>query len=91
MIPIDGPVGHHRPHFSPSLRPLAREVPGGPPPRVDEVAAPGREQSLDGIASRLGMSVVELLAALDGGMSLRDVFAERGVAPAPGSIADMRM
>lgn len=45
---------------------------------------------LSGIAEQLGMTVSQLITALEPeGMTIRQLFAERGIAPAPGSFTDL--
>lgn len=48
--------------------------------------------NLSGIAQELGMTVSQLVAELDkDGITVQRLFAERGIAPPPGTIADLTM
>jgi hypothetical protein len=50
------------------------------------------EPGLSGIAQQLGMTVSQLIHELDqDGVTIRSLFAERGIAPAPGSLADLAL
>lgn len=98
MIPPTPPVGHGSTRSSEPV-----DVVRTPPPAADLSSStssdvPDRstgrspvDASLDGLASQLGMTVVELISAMDSGRSLSELFTERGIAPAPGSIADIRI
>ena len=50
------------------------------------------EPGLSGIAQQLGMTVSQLVHELEqDGVTIRTLFAERGIAPAPGSLADFAL
>ncbi len=50
------------------------------------------EPGLSGIAKQLGMTVSQLVHELEGeGVTIRSLFAERGIAPLPGSLADLAL
>jgi hypothetical protein len=50
------------------------------------------EPGLHGIAQQLGMTVSQLVHELEqDGVTIRTLFAERGIAPLPGSLADLAL
>ena len=60
--------------------------------RFERAGSDRPEPGLHGIAQQLGMTVSQLLHELDAdGVTIRTLFAERGIAPAPGSLADLAL
>ncbi len=60
--------------------------------RVEPVPAPAiapKSGGIAAIAEQLGMSVTEVVAAVEAGESLRDLYLQRGIAPIPGTISDV--